>query len=456
MKHTKREKRGDMFKQVLIKLYVIGALFFLINSTASALPLNFKGQAQSKKLTLEQKKEIYKYNSDVTQSGAGFLFSGSNSALTVKRPVAEYEDAGYLLFYADTEFNSADVKVKLVQNLPTGVTAVIYTDSDDQNELEALYRFYSSKAPSVDQVKIITIENLPIQISYKDGGSFFSSTEDVYPNGFWSRDTIPVPVIEITNLGAARALSDKFAVVDAKYYHHYEKDQVFADYFNADLLTHNYYFEGGNFMANAKGDCLVINSEEVDIIPNSIFSRTYGCSNLIRLPYLKGIGHADESVKFISDDHVLTDDRRYKKILEAKGFTVTMLPRPKRDYETYVNSLLINNVMWVPVFGQTSDKAALDVYSQLGFKVVAVDSGFLSNVGAGSVHCITMTYPKTTDFNELLDYFGAKLVNTSVSNNPKVLRAIEELEDQLQHDINALKDPGLDAYFDSMYNEGWL
>lgn len=428
-----------MLRQMGISLL---SLIFL-SGIASAQSSN--NVSLSKKLTPEQKKELLLHNLRVVQSGDQFS-SPSASGLLVKRPIAEYEDTGYLMFYDIADFNSADVKAKLIENLPTDVTAIIYTDLEDQKELEGLYRYYSELAPNPNQVKIISIPNPVIQDP---------EYGEVLPNGFWARDAIPVPVIQMANMSPLRALSERFTVVDAKYYHFYEQDQVFADYYSAALLSHNYYFEGGNFMVNAKGDCLVINTEATEIVPNNIFSRTYGCSNLVRLPYLKGIGHADESVKFISDDHVLTDDVRYKRILEGKGFKVTMLPRAKRDYETYVNSLLINGTVWVPTYQQKTDAEALQVYKDLGFKVIAADSSLLSNEGAGSIHCITMTYPKTTSFNDVLAHFDAQNVVDSATMDDQVELKVKELELERQEHLKNLKDPNLDTYLDSLY-QGWF
>lgn len=423
----------------------------LVSFHASADPINIK--INSKRISKEQKEIILNHNAKITQTGQVYN-SGSTAGLLVQRPVAEYEDTGYLVFFSETEFNSADVKAKLIQNLPKDVTAIIYTDSNDQTDLEALYRFYSDMAPNKDQIKVIHIPNTPKLDTFTDEDGQ-EVTEEYYPTGFWSRDAIPVPVVQLASGTPIRALAEKFTVVDAKYYHEYEPDKYIAEYFNAALLSHNYYFEGGNFMVNSKGDCIVINTDEVEIIPNSIFSKTYGCKNLMRMPYVKGIGHADESFKFISDTHVLTDHPKYKSLLEAKGFKVTMLPRPKRDYETYVNSLIINGVVWVPVYQQSTDQKALDVYKSLGLNVVAADSSILSNEGAGSIHCITMTYPRTTDFNELLESFGVEDVIDYASMSPAVENKVYQLKKDLDQQIQNLKDPALDKYLDELYR-GWF
>ncbi len=423
----------------------------LISFQVSADPINIKNN--SKRISKEQKQIILNHNSNITQTGQVFN-SGSASGLLVQRPIAEFEDTGYLVFFSETEFNSADVKAKLIQNLPNDVTAIIYTDSDDQTDLEALYRFYSDMAPNKDQVKVIHLPNTPRLDTYTDENGN-EVTEEYYPTGFWSRDAIPVPVVQLASGTPLMPLAEKFTVVDAMYYHEYEPDQYVAEYFNAAMLSHNYYFEGGNFMVNSKGDCIVIDTDAVQIIPNSVFSKSYGCKNLMRMPYVKGIGHADESFKFISDTHVLTDHPRYKSLLESKGFKATLLPRPKRDYETYVNSLIVNGTVWVPIYKQVTDQDALDIYESLGLKVIAADSSILSNEGAGSIHCITMTYPKTTDFNELLESFGADDVVDYASMSPAVESRVYELKTDLNDQIQKLKDPGLNKYLDSLY-QGWF
>lgn len=425
------------------------AIFFIFSlSCHFTFAEGVSSKAKSKVLSAQQKQILKNHNQYVFNSGLEFL--STTSDLYVERPVAEYEDTGYLLFYSETEFNSADVKAKLIQNLPQGVTAVIYTSSDDQTDMEALYRFYSSMTLYKDQIKIIHIPNPSKTVMYPNEWGIEEPTE-FSPSGFWTRDSLPVPVYQQTGVRSVVPIFNKFSTVDARYYHYYEPDQVIADYFFADLLNHNYYFEGGNFMVNAKAECLTIDTDEVQQIPDSIFSKVYGCKKLLRLPYLKGIGHVDESIKFISDTVVVTDDQRYKRMLEAEGYTVYLLPRPKREYETYVNSLLINGVVWVPVFKQQNDQKALDVYESLGLKVVAVDSSILSNDGAGSVHCITMTYPKTTDFNSMMEYFGADKIVSSSAVTPTVLNKVNQLNQELKEQQNNLLAPNLNKYLDSLY-----
>ena len=157
-------------------------------------------------------------------------------------------------------------------------------------------------------------------------------------------------------------------------------------------------------MPNGRGDCLVVNrkkgypggTSDTAAIPDDVFKTKYGCQRLIRFKHLKGIGHADEVVKFVNDTTVVTDTVEYKATLEQAGFTVIMLPEPDVNYETYVNSLIINDTIYVPTFGESGDQAALDTYKSLGFKVVGIDSKDLAIDGQGGIHCITMGYPQAT------------------------------------------------------------
>jgi len=205
----------------------------------------------------------------------------------------------------------------------------------------------------------------------------------------------------------AEASSPDLVVVDAVYGHRFEPDAQIAQFFGAGLEKHQYYYEGGNYMANAAGDCIMVNHGYHTQIPDSVFVGQYGCRQMIRLPFVDGIGHIDEHVRFVSEKVVVTDLKEYQDILQGKGFTVHMLPKPSGPYETYVNSLLMNDQIIVPVFGRSSDAQALAVYERLGLKASGADSRSLSNQGQGSVHCITMTYPPAP-MTKLLEALGAR------------------------------------------------
>lgn len=303
------------------------------------------------------------------QRKSGALFQRQNV-----RPFYEYGETGYLVF-SDDDFSgiARDMKKQIAQNLPEDVTLIVYTQSTSKSYQQQLLNTYAGYMPR-ERVRVLQVP--------RSGA-----------NDFWSRDNTPVPVFS----AGARAL------VDALYYYNFEPDNVFAQLFSAPISKHRYFFEGGNFMANALGDCIVVNRRQsypggisdTAAIPDEVFLNQYGCRSLTRLPHLKGIGHSDEVVKFMSDNVVVTDTHQYVRTLKQKGFQVVMLPEPDRDYETYVNSLQVNDVLYVPIFGERGDTAAVNAYRSVNpnLKIVTVSSRRLATQGQGGIHCITMNYP---------------------------------------------------------------
>jgi hypothetical protein len=292
------------------------------------------------------------------------------------RPFSELEQAGYLFMSGEFDFDSRSAKQTMAGNLPDGVTLVLFVSPGMTRE-SVLRNFQDVIVP--ERVRVVEIQDTD--------------------RGFWARDGLPVPVWS--------ASAGKLDLVDARYYHGFEPDELLAGLFHSLLLRHDYYFEGGNFMANDRGDCVTVDNDTSAGIPEAVFQDYYGCKRTVRLPFEKGIGHVDESARFLSSNTLVTDSARYEAILREQGFTVIRLPRPKRRYETYVNSLLVNGTVFVPIFREGKDNEALSVYRGQGLNVVGIPTRTLSNEGLGSLHCITMTYPKVP-FQSLLDLMGGR------------------------------------------------
>jgi agmatine/peptidylarginine deiminase len=282
----------------------------------------------------------------------------------VTRPVAEYENPGYLIFSDSYSHNSKPVKLKLAKELPSDMKLVVFTP------------YAGSLATIKNDYKPLVGDRLIVM--------------EVRGNGFWARDGVPIPVWDEFN---------ELAVVDAKYYHAFESDQIFADYFGVDKLSHSYFFEGGNFQSDSLGNCMIVDNFRVQPMGLDTFKTYYGCKTLKRFEHLSGIGHIDEVVKLIDNQHVVTDHKEYAASLKSLGYTVTMLPQAKKPYETYVNSLLLQDKLFMPSYGRAEDKEAQAIYESFGFEVFPLDTYELSNNGHGSIHCITMVYPKTSENN---------------------------------------------------------
>jgi agmatine/peptidylarginine deiminase len=89
----------------------------------------------------------------------------------------------------------------------------------------------------------------------------------------------------------------------------------------------------------------------------------------------------------------MTDNTEYAREFEARGFHAVMLPRLRDWRETYVNTLLVNGVAFVPQFGQSTDEAALDVYRAQGFQAIGLPARNVARKGHGLIHCMTKNYP---------------------------------------------------------------
>lgn len=328
--------------------------------------------APKKALNAEQQAKIEAYNRELSRRTQPMFDSGSQPA----RPYSEVEDAGYFFISSGEDFRSSEAKKTMIKNLPSTVTAVVYTSPG--NDKQRIMDRYKDLIPA-DRLKVIELSGAN--------------------RGFWARDGLPV--------AAWSQKGGEIQFVDARYYHGFEPDAQLASMFHTTVSKHSYYYEGGNFMVNDLGDCILVNNQTARTIPDSIFTGNYGCKQIHRMPFEKGIGHIDETVRFIRSKTVVTDSSQYAATLRDKGFEVVMLPRPEEEVETYVNALLVNDTIFVPVFGQSTDAEAVKVYESFGLKVVPINTSVLSNDGLGSLHCITMTYPKVP-FQVLLSRLNAR------------------------------------------------
>jgi hypothetical protein len=361
-------------------LFIITNLFFSIAIAG--------GKPQPHGPTAEQLKAMSLHNLELAQREHALGLTGKRSRSQVL-PFAEYQTTGYVVFSDDDYYGIAEeIKNTIAKNLPANTTLLVYTDSSDKNYQKQLFNKYSQFLPA-SQLKILKVPA---------SGS----------NNFWTRDNLPLPVWE----------NNSFALVDARYYYNFEPDAFFQKLFGVNMASHKYFYEGGNFIANSKGDCIVVNRRksypggvsDTAAIPDDVFRSLYGCKTLTRFKHLKGIGHADEVVKFMSDDLILTDTPEYVATLEKAGFKVLLLPEANLNYETYINSLQVNDTVFVPIFNEKNDQTVIEAYKKLGLKVVAIDTKDLATQGQGGIHCITMNYPPAP-IKDVARWIGAEVVH---------------------------------------------
>ncbi len=77
-------------------------------------------------------------------------------------------------------------------------------------------------------------------------------------------------------------------------------------------------------------------------------------------------------------------------------------------YRTYANSVIVEDMVFMPSYGIQKDAEAKAVYERFGYKVFLVNSETISTAGNGSVHCATMAYPEI-NLDRLLRALNAEL-----------------------------------------------
>jgi agmatine/peptidylarginine deiminase len=259
----------------------------------------------------------------------------------------------------------------------------------------------------------------------------------------WARDWSP--------LGAVTADSE-LRLLDFNYYPRRPADDAtsrsFAGLTGIPRVSIPVYNEGGNFMNNMRGECMMtsrVTDANADVFKpgdmvldaediKQYYGSYAGCARTFIFPRMpvEGTGHIDMWSKFMDDDTVIVgqisdetlsyatkNDRnlalRIQDYLDARaadiadlGYDVVRIPMPLPNYDvfrSYTNSLLLNGTALIPQYisargGSYADQSlrmsyeakVRRVYESLGYKVVFIPSDGMIASG-GAVHCVTMQIP---------------------------------------------------------------
>jgi agmatine deiminase len=182
---------------------------------------------------------------------------------------------------------------------------------------------------------------------------------------------------------------------------------------------------GGNFMTDgykqgfSSNLILSENNTITEAQIDTIKKRYMGIEPYIKmttLPY-DGIHHIDMHMKLLDEETLLVGEyptgvadgpqieanlsyilNNYRSVY-GTPFRVVRIPMPPdetgkyppySDYLTYTNSIILNNLVLVPIYGLSQDNQALEIYRDAmpGYKVVGIN---MRNVipASGAIHCIT-------------------------------------------------------------------
>ena len=253
--------------------------------------------------------------------------------------------------------------------------------------------------------------------------------EVVPTNSVWIRDYGPWWIYEP---------GDKRGIIDLTYNRPRPQDDSFPELF-AESFGVNYYGldlveAGGNMLLDGKGAVIVsdvIFDASQGFDPNltedqlsQYFLDYYGVHKVIIAPHLinDGTGHIDMFVKIINDSTIIVGEYENQSAGypgnydlcnqvanqltnetngDGRPFNVIRMPMPPYSNGityTYVNSLLVNNKVLVPIYGFTdsfaNDTDVLSQYEEIipGSEAIGFDCNQIIPAN-GAIHCIAMKVP---------------------------------------------------------------
>lgn len=211
-----------------------------------------------------------------------------------------------------------------------------------------------------------------------------------------------------------------------------------AEYWNLDYYGLDLTQAGGNMLLDGKGaviltDIIFDDSEGFDSTLTQaeleeLMLDYFGVHKVIVVPHMEddGTGHVDMFVKLLNDTTVLVGE--YESASDAAGnnyaitdsvaaqlanetngaghpFNVVRMLMPPYSggvTYTYINSLIVNKKILVPVYGFSTDQEILDQYEDLmpGYEAVGFDCNDIITAN-GAIHCIAMKVPASGVFGSI-------------------------------------------------------
>lgn len=191
--------------------------------------------------------------------------------------------------------------------------------------------------------------------------------------------------------------------------------------------TSDLRIEGGNFYTDGLGTCFIteraIEQNAGYLTEQQVYERLEdycGCETVHVLDKLNdGTGHIDMFFKLLDVDTILLGqydpgDPEYTTLENNATFLASLtssigtpyeiiripMPGTPSAYWTYTNSLIVNDIVYVPTYNVSGDAAALAIYESAmpGYTAVGIDcSGVIGSGGA--IHCTTKVVPTAAEYS---------------------------------------------------------
>lgn len=165
-----------------------------------------------------------------------------------------------------------------------------------------------------------------------------------------------------------------------------------------------FYFDGGNIFVDEEMNCFTsIRKDDPPLEIRKKLLAHINCNKVIAMEAIPGekTGHVDTFMKILPHKKALiasyqnqnfqAEMNRNITILESLGYKIIEIPHSDREGQihwSYLNSLTLEENVFVPQYDIDEDDKALQVYENLGLRVIPIKARSIMKEN-GSLHCIT-------------------------------------------------------------------
>ncbi|MFX0092776.1 MAG: agmatine deiminase family protein [Candidatus Hodarchaeota archaeon] len=319
---------------------------------------------------------------------------------TIKHFPAEFEPQGAILL-AWSLYEAWEENAALIKEIKSAAKAYVLVDNEHCHRAAVIY---------LHQKDILDLQNVKFLYILSDS----TSTRDCGPTSVIAQGDIPVfisSIFDLTRVGFPNLPNNSILA------------KKVGNYLNVPTYQMPLILEGGQILSDGAGtvfsmeEVLTTNDIDFQTLENMI-KTYYGATRVIVFPPVEGShgGHIDPLIKFVSQDTVIVAEcpkwyNMYQGLeyiantlanLNSQGgsgkpYQVVRIPIPKKAYfdiwgitqHSYVNALIVNNKVLVPIFGIPSqDSHALSIYRSTLPNHTVVGINF-DKLKLGSIHCLT-------------------------------------------------------------------
>lgn len=372
----------------------------LVSTTVSSTATETTGYKHIELEALPWLKEFLNREFPITPMTVEFEGIQQPPSSPVRTP-AEFEPCQGVLIYWDHEFAGVldRILLSMVQHI------------DPENTIFIGVR---------NEQNFNTVESLLInEHCALDNISFFTYSSNL----FWMRDCGPFFVYDS---------DDRLVGIDTKYIERLTASDglppFFCQHYCFDCYDFDFKYDGGNFMTDGKGLLVStdyfhnknpeLTSEQAD----SLMATYFGCDRFLVFQVFEecaNLAHIDMWAKFLNANTVLvakfmdTEAVEYAllenaatifstlKTYTGSTFDVLRVPMYKvnsvSSYCTYVNSLILDKQVFVPVYDSPTDSEALATYQTAlpDYEIIPISCLHFAPRFGGAIHCITREIPES-------------------------------------------------------------